>query len=184
MKTSGTTDAVLPLTKKQKCISNIVMGVLLTLAGVILILAGTGVIHAGVGAIAAPTILFAFGVAVLVSAMIAKNALSMWIAGVIIACGLPSLIVACSAASMSQVYPIFIASPAIGCAFSIWFAEAKFPQVKGMLFFGGIAALFALASSGTVSYGLAGGLVAAFFGACVILVAIQTYLNKDKNDDA
>ncbi|MBD5131473.1 MAG: hypothetical protein HDT28_02605 [Clostridiales bacterium] len=184
MNISGMTDAVLPLTKKQKCISNIVMGVLLTVAGIILVLAGTGVINARVGEIAAPTILFAFGVAVLVSAIIAKNALSMWLAGVIIACGIPSLITATTPLTMAQVYPIFMAAPAIGCVFSVWFSIAKFPQIKAILFFGVIAALFALASSGVVGYGLAGGLVAAYFGLCVIAVGVQAYFNKDKDDNA
>ena len=85
MKTSGTTDVVLPLTRKQKCVCNAVMGVLLVAAGVILALAGTGVISASVRAIAAPTILFGFGLSVLFSAIVARNALSMWLAGVILA---------------------------------------------------------------------------------------------------
>ena len=84
MKTSGTTE-VLPLGKKQKYACNIVMGVLLVIAGVVLILAGTGVIKASARSIAAPTVLFAFGLSVLISAVIAKNSLSMWLAGVLLA---------------------------------------------------------------------------------------------------
>ena len=87
MKTSGTTE-VLPLGKKQKYACNIIMGVLLIAAGVILILAGTGVIGASARSIAAPTVLSAFGLSVLISAIIAKNALSMWLAGVLLSCRL------------------------------------------------------------------------------------------------
>ena len=86
MPTNGMTE-VLPLGKKQKYACNIVMGVMLVTAGLILILAGTGVIKASVSDIAAPTVLFAFGGAILFSALIGKNSLSMWIAGVILACG-------------------------------------------------------------------------------------------------
>lgn len=178
------TDTVLPLTKKQKTLCNIVMGVLLVTAGVILALAGGGVIKASVRDIAAPTILFAFGVAMLLSAVIAKNALSIWLSGVILACGLTSLLEVVTTASYANLYPLYIAAPGIGCVCSVIFAEAKFPQVKGMLFFGIIAALFSLASSGVCGYGLAGGLVAAFFGVCVIAVAVEMYLKKDKNDNA
>ncbi len=184
MKTSGTTDAVLPLTKRQKYACNIVMGVLLITAGVILALAGADVIKASVGLIAAPTILFAFGVAIMISAMIAKNALSMWFAGVIVTLGLPSLIVAVTSLGYGIVYPFYIAAPAIGCVFSVWFAEAKFPQLKCTVFFGVIAALFALASSGVCSYGLVCGLVAAFCGLCVIAVAVEMYLTKEKDGNA
>ena len=42
MKTAGMSDAVLPLTKKQKAISNVVMGVLFLAAGVIIVLASVG----------------------------------------------------------------------------------------------------------------------------------------------
>lgn len=184
-KTNGMTeDAVLPLSGKQKCACNIVMGVLLVAAGVILVLAGVGVIGVSAGRIAAPTLLFGFGLAVLLSAVIAKNALSMWIAGVIIACGMPSLFSLLTSAGYAQLYPIYIAAPAIGCLFSIWFAEAKFPQVKAMIFFGGIAAIFSLASSGVCGYGLAGGLFAAFFGLCVIAVALGSYFKKTGEENA
>lgn len=184
MKTSGTTDAVLPLTRKQKCVCNAVMGVLLVAAGIILVLAGVDVIHASVRAIAAPTILFGFGLAVLFSAVIAKNALSMWLAGVILACGLTSLLDVTTTANYANLFPIYIAAPAIGCVFAVIFAEAKFPQIKGILFFGILAALFSLASSGTCGWGLTGGLIAAFGGVCVILYALEMFLRKDKEEDA
>ncbi len=184
MKTSGTTDPVLPLTKKQKCACNIVMGVLLVAAGIILVLAGTGVIKASVGAIAAPTVLFAFGTAVLVSAVIAGNSLSMWFAGVVLACGLASLLTVTTKSGYAELYPIYIAAPGIGCIFSVWFAEAKFPQIKAILFFGILGGLFLLGSCGVIGMGLTGGLVAAFGGLCVIAFAVETYILKDKSDNA
>ena len=184
MKTSGTTDPVLPLSKKQKCACNIIMGVLLVVAGLILVLAGVDVIKASVGDIAAPTVLFAFGTAVLISAVIAKNAISMWIAGVVIACGLTSLLDVTTPSGYAELYPIYIAAPGLGCLFSIWFAEAKFPQIKVLLFFGVIGGLLMLGSFGVIGMGLSGGLVAAFFGVCVILIALETYLLKDKSDNA
>lgn len=181
MKTAGTTD-VLPLTKKQKYACHIVMGAMLILAGVILLLAGVGVIDASVRRIAAPTILIAFGSAVLFSAVIAKNALSMWLAGVIITCGLTSVFAVTTPADYAQLYPMYIATPGVGCLFAIWFAEAKFPQVKGMAFFGVLAAIFSLQSSGLCSWGLTAGLIAAFAGVCVILYGIELYRRRDKTD--
>ena len=181
MKTDGMTE-VLPLSKKQKYACNIVMGAMFVAAGVILILAGTGVIDASVRKIAAPTVLFAFGTAVLVSAIIAKNALSMWIAGVIITCGLPSLISAVTAAGYGQLYPLYIGAPAIGCVFAIFYSEAKMPQIKGFLFFGVLAAIFALQSSGTCGWGLTAGLLAAFGGVCIIIYAVCAYFNREKEN--
>lgn len=183
MKTSGTTDAVLPLTKKQKTACNIVMGVLLILAGVVLVLAGCGVIDVSVRRMAAPTILFSFGLAVALSAIIAKNSLSMWIAGVILACGLTSLLELVTTATYANLFPMYIAAPGVGCLFAIVFSEAKFPQVKAMGFFGGLAGVFSLGSSGACSWGLTAGLVAGFAGLCVILYALDVYLKKD-NDNA
>ncbi|MDE7405352.1 MAG: hypothetical protein K2M89_00560 [Clostridiales bacterium] len=184
MKTSGTTDVVLPLSKKQKCACNIVMGCLLVAAGVVLVLAGTGVIKAAVRDIAAPTVLFGFGAAVLLSAIIAKNSLSMWFAGVVLSCGLVSLLAVTTPAGYTQLYPIYIAAPAIGCLFSLWFAQSKLPQIKAILFFGGVGGILALGSSGACGYGLVGGLLAAFGGLVVIAIAVEAYLKKDKSDNA
>ena len=184
MKTSGTTDAVLPLTKKQKCACNIVMGCLLLAAGIILVLAGTGVIKAAVRDIAAPTVLFSFGAAVLLSAIIAKNSLSMWFAGVVLACGCVSLLAVTTPVGYAQLYPIYIASPAIGCIFSFRFAEFKFPLVKAILLFGILGGIFALGSSGVCGYGLVGGLLAAFGGLVVIAIALETFLKKDSVENA
>ncbi len=181
MKTDGTTE-VLPLSKKQKYACNIVMGAMLVAAGVILILAGTGVIDASVRKIAAPTVLFAFFIAVFVSAVIAKNALSMWIAGVILACGLPSFFAAIAAVGYGELYPLYVAAPAIGCVFAIFYSESKAPQIKGFLFFGVLAAIFALQSSGVCGWGLTAGLLAAFGGACIIIYAVLAYKNKEKDN--
>lgn len=184
MKTSGISDPILPLTKKQKCASNIVLGGLLCVAGLILVLAGTGVIKASVRQIAAPTVLFAFGLAVMISAIIAKNSISMWLAGVIIACGATSLFAVITTAGYNNLYPIYVAAPGIGCVFSVWFAEAKFPQFKAMAFFGGIAAILSLGSSGACGYGPVCGLLAAFAGVCAIYGAVESYLKKEKNNNA
>ena len=181
MPTNGMTE-VLPLGKKQKYACNIVMGVMLVTAGVILILAGTGVIKASVSDIAAPTVLFAFGGAILFSALIGKNSLSMWIAGVILACGATSLFVSVTVAGYGNLYPIYIAAPGVGCLFSIWYAEAKFPQIKAMIFFGGLSACFSLNSSGLCGRGLTGGVIAAFLGVCIIAYAIESYVKKEKGD--
>ncbi len=181
MKTSGMTE-VLPLTKRQKFVCNIVMGVLLVAAGVILALAGAGVIKASVRKIAAPTILFAFSAAILFSAIIAKNSLSMWVGGVLFACGLATLLEAVTSATYANLYPIFIAAPAVGCVFSLFFSETKFALVKVILFFGGFAAIFALQSSGVCGWGLTGGLVAGFGGLCVIAYALDRYFLMKKED--
>ena len=184
MKISGTTDAVLPLSKKQKCACNIVMGCLLVIAGIILVLAGTDVIKASVRDIAAPTVLFGFGSAVLLSAIIAKNSLSMWFAGVVLACGLTSLLAVTTAAGYAQLYPIYIAAPGMGCIFSVWFAEVKLSPVKAMLFFVLLGGIFALGSSGVCGYGLVAGLLAAYGGLVVVAIALESYLKKGKDDNA
>lgn len=181
MKTDGMTE-VLPLSKKQKAVCTAVMGVLLVAAGVMIILAATGIIDAPVKSVVAPSILFAFGVSMLVSAIISKNSISMWIAGVILSCGAVSLFASVTPATYGNLYPIYIAAPGIGCLFSIWFAEAKFPPIKVMLFFGALAGVFSLNSSGACGWGLTGGILAAFIGVCVIAAVISSILNKGKDN--
>lgn len=184
MKTSGISDTVLPLSKKQKCACNIVSGCILLVAGLILTLAGVGVIKASVGRIVTPTVLYAVGLSVLISAIIAKNALSMWLAGVIIALGTPSLIDSITGVGYAKLYPIYIAAPSLGGLCAIWFAEAKLPQIKSILFFAITAGLFALAAGGVCGYGLSGGMVAVFIGLCVIALSLQSYFKKDSTENA
>ncbi len=181
MRTAGTND-VLPLGKKQKYCCNIVMGVLLVIAGIILVLAGTDVIDVAVRKIAAPTVLYAFGAAILFSAIIAKNSLSMWLSGVILTCGTVSLFAVVMPAGYGELYPMYIAAPGIGCVFAVWFAEVKFAQIKAMIFFGALAGAFSLQSSGLCAWGLTSGVLAAFAGVCVIVYAVGVYLRKDKNN--
>lgn len=183
MKTAGTSDAVLPLTKKQKAVSSAVMGVLFLAAGVIIVLASTDVIPGG-GAVAAPTVLFALGLSVLFGAVIAKNALSMWLAGVLLACGTTSLVEMLTTATYGNLFPIYIAAPGIGCVFASVFAEAKLPQIKTIVFFGALAGIFSLASSGLCGWGLTGGLLAAFAGVVVLYLAVEGYLRRDKTENA
>lgn len=185
MKTSGTTDGidgVLPLTKKQKIAGNIVMGALLVIAGIILALAGAGVIRVSARRIAAATILLAVGLGVLFGAIIAKNSISMWIAGALLSCGLTSLLEVITPAAYYNLFPIYVAAPGVGALLALVFAQAKLACAKCAAFFGVLAALFSLASSGVCGWGLAGGLVAAFGGVCVIVYAIGLLLKKDRDN--
>ena len=181
MGTDGTSE-VLPLTKKQKYACYIVTGVFILVAGLILIFAGTGVIKASVRTIAAPTVLFGLGVSILISAVISKNSISLWLAGVILTCGAVSLFDAVTPASYANLYPMYIAAPGVGCAFSVWLAEYKISVIKPMIFFGGLAAVFSLNSSGACGWGLTGGILAAFVGLCIIAIALSAYINRDKNN--
>ena len=67
---------------------------------------------------------------------------------------------------------------------AIVFAEAKMPQIKGIVFFGVLAGIFSLASSGLCGWGLTGGLLAAFAGVAVLFFAVEGYLRRDKTEDA
>lgn len=160
------------------------MGVLLVTAGIILILAGRGVIKASVRKIAAPTVVFAFAASILFSAVIAKNSLNMWIAGVLTVCGLTSLIEILTPAGYANLYPMYIAAPAVGCLLAMIFSETKFALLKVFAFFGGFAAIFSLQSSGVCGWGVTAGLLAAFGGVCVILYAVDVYLKKKENNNA
>lgn len=183
MKTSGTSDVVLPLTARQKCVCNVIMGALLVIAGLILVLAGADVIHVSARDIAAPTVLFGFGTAVLATAIIAKNALSMWLAGVVITCGLTSLLDITTIAGYAELYPLYVAAPGIGCLFAIWYAESKLPQLKALLFFGCVGGILALGSTDVCGYGMVAGLLAAFVGLCIISIALESYIGKSEQKD-
>ncbi|MCH5350412.1 MAG: hypothetical protein J1F39_00390 [Clostridiales bacterium] len=176
------TSEVLPLTKKQKYACYIVTGAFLLAVGLILILAGTDVIKASVSDVAAPTVLYGLGLSILISAIITKNSISLWIAGVMLTCGTASLLAVVTPATYANIYPMYIAAPGIGCAFSVWLAEDKPSVIKPMVFFGGLAAVFSLNSSGACGWGVTGGVLAAYIGVAIIAVALNAYLNRNKNN--
>ncbi len=182
MRTAGMTE-VLPLDKKQKALCSIVVGLILIAAGVLIALAGVGVLPASAGAVAPPTVLLGLFAAFLFTAAISKNSVSMWIAGIFFSCGLASLFAAVTTATYANLYPFYIASPGVGCAFAAVYAEAKMPPIKCALFFGGLAAVFSLSSSGAFSWGVTGGAIAAYFGVWAVLYAVTKFVKKD-NDNA
>lgn len=158
------------------------MGVFLLAVGLILILAGTNVIEAGVATVAAPTVLLGLGLAIFIGALISKNSISLWISGVVLTCGMVSLLEVLTPATYANLYPMYIAAPGIGCAFSVWLAEYKMSVIKPMIFFGGLAAVFSLNSSGACGWGVTGGILAGFIGLCILAIALNAYLNRNKNN--
>lgn len=73
-----TTDE-LNLTRKQRLAGNLTAGGCVIVAGLILLLAGTGVIPASVRQLAVPVLLSAVGAALLLTALIQRNSVSLWI---------------------------------------------------------------------------------------------------------
>ena len=175
-------DKVLQLTQAQKIAGNIVAGVYTVACGVVLLLAGLGVFgEVSVGMLALPTVLLTLGLVFLTTAIIQRNSVSLWLAFAFITPAVVSYLASFTDLTYSQLYPLYIAIPAICSLFTMPMSGVNRDHLKTIAFFGIIAGMFALNSSGLLEWKVVLPMLLVFVGLCIILVAI-TARRERKND--
>ena len=172
----------LNLTRKQRLAGNLTAGGCVIAAGLILLLAGTGVIPASVRQLAVPVLLSAVGAALILTALIQRNSVSLWISFLFLVPALVSFLAAFTPAGYAQLYPLYIAAPAIASLCTMPMSGSYAAHGKSMLFFGLIAGLFGLESSGLVGWGVVLPLVVVFVGLMVVYVAVML-ARKEKSEE-
>lgn len=185
MKISGMSepkaDDVLEVTRKQRYACNICTGVIFILAGIILLFAGVNIIKASVVLLIAPTVLAAIGCSFFVSALIQKNTVNMWLSGIFLTCALVCAIEVCTNATYANLYPLFIAAPAVASAMTIGMSPEKGDHAKIIIFCSFVAAIFAFQSSGLWGWSVVAPIAVVYFGLCILVYAIHNYKHKDED---
>ena len=167
----------LEVTPRQKAAGNICAGTAIILAGIFLLLCGLNVIPLNILDVIAASILFAIAAAFLTSGLIQRNPVSVWIA---VAFSVPALVEVLekfTQATYGGLYPLYIAIPAVASLITSLIFRSFRPHIPVIVFFGGLAALFALQSSG-LGWAIAAPAVVVFAGLCILYVAIKGYRNK------
>lgn len=171
-------------TKAQRTAGNIAAGAYVVLCGVFLLLVGLGVFDGlTIGNVTLISIFYTLALAFMTGAFIQKNTASLWIGTAFAVPATVTLLNNFTALTYAQLYPIYIAIPAICCAVTMILSRAYADHLKVILFFGLLACVFALQSSGLFGWGVVIPLLITFVGATVIIVAIKGRKNGDEDDE-
>ena len=171
-------------TKGQRMAGNITAGAFVVLCGVFLLLVGLGVFDGlSLGNVTFVAIFYTLALAFITGAFIQKNTASLWIGTAFAVPATVTLLNNFTSLTYAQLYPLYIAIPAISCAVTLILSRAFIDHLKVILFFGVIALMFALQSSGLVGWGVVVPLLVVFVGLMVIIVAIRGRKNGDDDNE-
>lgn len=172
------------LTPLQRVTGNIVAGALIVLCGLFLLLVGVKVIPLKFADVAPAACLFAVGLTLLVTAFIQRNTVSLWLSFAFNVPAVISLFAAYTSFGYGNLYPFYIAIPAIASLFTLFLSTSKAEHVKVVLFFGMLAFLFALNSLMHVGWGIVIPLLVVFAGLLILYVAVCSVWRdkKEKNE--
>lgn len=178
------TETQIEPTGAQRTASNIAAGAYVILCGVFLLLTGIGIFDGiTIGNVTLIAIFYTLALAFITGAFIQKNTASLWIGTAFAVPATVTLLNNFTALTYAQLYPLYIAIPAICCAVTMILSRAYADHLKVILFFGVLAVVFALQSSGLVGWGVVVPLLITFVGVTVIVVAIRGRNNGDEDDE-
>ncbi|HEY8420032.1 MAG TPA: hypothetical protein VIL03_06340 [Clostridia bacterium] len=110
-----------------------------------------------------------------------KNTVTLWVSFVFLTCLAAWLLVNVGGKQYIEIYPIYIAIPAIASAGTILFSKDKNIHLKSIVFFGIISFFLFLNSLGDVSWFVLGPLIVVIIGAFIFINAITS--RKGRWDD-
>lgn len=167
------------LSPANKRLGNIIAGFYLIACGIFLLLCGIKVIPLSVTNVFIASVLSAVGLTLLTTSLIQKNSISLWLSFAFLLPALVEILVKSTSAGYSQLYPIYIAIPAISSFFTMFLTREWRDHIMIILFFGVIAFIFALHSFG-LNWGIVVPILVIFVGGIILYIALKT---KKGNDD-
>ncbi len=177
-------DKIIEPTAAQKLAGNIAAGGYVVLCGAFLLAVGLGAIDGvTVTSVLLPSIFYALALAFITSACIQKNSVSMWIGAAFAVPATITVLNNFTSLTYAQLYPLYIAIPAIASAAALVFSETFKDNLKAIAFFGSLALVFALQSSGLVGWQVVGPALVVFAGAAVIIEAVKGRKNGEEDDE-
>ena len=158
------------LTPAKKIAGNIIAGSMVVLCGIFLLLSGIGVFPLKISDVALPSCLIAVGLTLLITAVINRNPVSLWLSFMFLT---PAAVSLCTAyTSYANLYPFYIASPAIASLLTLPMTPRSFKShIKVILFFGVLAFLFMLNSLIGIGWNIVLPIILVAAGAAIIAVA-------------
>lgn len=176
-------DEIRELSAGRRLVCNISAAAIVLLAGLFLLLCGCGVINADMKKAVCGTLLFALGLIFLVSALVGKNSVSLWLSFCFFVPALVELLVKTTKLGYAELYPLYIAVPAIASFFTMLFTHEWFSHAAVIGVFGVPAGIFALQSGGVASWPIAGAVLVLYAGCLMLAIALKRRKKDNENDN-
>ena len=159
------------LTKGQVLAGNLIAGAYTVLCGLFLLLVGLGLFDG-----------LTVGLVFLTTAIIQRNTVSLWLSFAFIVPAAVSYLNNFTALSYAQLYPLYIAIPAIASLFTMFMSKAYSDHIKIVIFFGVTAAVFSLQSSSVVGWGVVIPVLVVIAGLAIVYTAIKMNASEDGDE--
>ncbi len=171
------------LTKGQKLAGNIISGVYTLVCGVFLLLVGLGIISPlTIENTALVAILITIGLVFFTTSLIQVNTVSLWLSFCFFTPATVTILVNATPLTYANLYPAYIAIPAVASLFTMFMSKAKKDHLKTILFFGALAGIFALESSDLVGWEVVIPAIVVFVGVLITVIAIKTRKEDTENE--
>ncbi len=171
------------LTKGQRMAGNIIAGAYTVAVGIFLLIVGLGVINGlTIKNTALPAILLTVGLVFITTAIIQTNTVSLWLSFAFTVPAIVSFLNNFTDLSYAQLYPLYIAIPAIASLFTMIMSRAYRDHLKTIIFFGLIAIIFALDSVFNVGWGVVIPALVVFVGLMIVYAAVKINKSEEENE--
>lgn len=177
---SNNLDELEELTPRQRIAGNITAGIFVIACGIFLLLCGVNVIPVRVTRVLVFSLLLTVGLVLFVTGLIQKNSVSLWLAFVFLLPALVEVLNKFAGVNYSALYPIYIAIPAVASLFTMFMTLQWRDHIYVILFFGIIASVFALQSSGLLGLSVVVPIIVILVGAFILYIALRS--KRDKTD--
>lgn len=172
-------DEMRELTPSQRLACNLSAAGIMVLAGLFLLLCGLDVINVKVTKAICGTLLFAVGLMFLVNSLVSRNSVSFWLSFCFFVPALVELLVKTAGLKYSQIYPLYIAIPAVASLFTMFYTREWISHLPVIGLFGVPAAIFSLNSSGVAKWSVVISVLVIYIGLLMVALAIK---GKKKDD--
>lgn len=169
----------LELSPRKRLACNISAAIILTASVIFLALCYFHVIDIEFGNVATGCLVGALGIIFFVNSLIQHNSVSMWLSAAFLVPAAVSLACRCGSMSYSQLYPLYIAIPGIGCLMAMPLSKKLTGLFKAIVFFICAAAIFLLEVFDVLSLGWTFVVLGVYVAAWIIYTVI--YLTKGEN---
>lgn len=167
------------LTKTQRLAGNLTAGFFIIACGIFLLLVGVKVIPLNVYELIVPSLLATVGLVLGITGLIQINTVSLWCSFAFLVPSIVSLLVVFTPLKYSQLYPMYIAIPAIASLFTMLMSREFSDHLKVILLFGVLALIFFLASFKILHWAVILPLLVVFIGLIIVYVAVKSAKNEE-----
>lgn len=173
-------DEIRELSPARRLACNLFAAGVVLAAGLFLLLCGLDVIAVKVSRAVVGTLLCAVGLIFLGSALIGNNSVSLWLSACFLMPALVELLVKTTRAGYAELYPLYIATPAVVSLVTMFFTRCWLSHLPVIALFGVPSAVFALHAGGVAGWSVVVPALVLYAGLLMLLLALR---GKKKDDE-